>query len=74
MASIPTIKPKRLTNSFAADTCKLGEGTDCCKYLTADINGLQCGKLNPKVKAWIDKTTHMVAKSDNCNGVEMRHE
>lgn len=73
MSSNPDIKPKSLTKSFTIDTCKMGQGNECCKYLTADPNGLQCGKLNLEVKDWIDGRTDMVAQSDNCDGVEMRY-
>ena len=51
--------------------CRIGQGANCCRYLTADGNGFHCAKLNPSLASAIDRRTDMVAKSDNCPGVPM---
>ena len=49
------------------EVCKIGEGADCCKYLTAGADGFCCEK-NTGLGRILDKRTDMTAKSDNCSG------
>lgn len=62
---------QRLTKEFFMETCKMGQGNACCKYLVASRNGLECAKLTI-IGPSIDKRTDMTAKGDNCDGIEMR--
>ena len=55
--------------SYVRDTCKIGQGADCCKYLLAGSNGFECGKLT-ELRATIDARTDMNAKADNCDGIK----
>lgn len=58
-------------SDFVRDTCKLGQGADCCKYLSASSKKgalFNCEKLTD-IGAQIETLTHMTAKSDNCPGL-----
>ena len=48
--------------------CKIGRGTDCCKFLAGGPEGLLCGKSIPQLKAALDIKEGMSAQSDNCGG------
>ena len=50
------------------ETCRIGQGADCCKYLACGPEGMECGKLSPGLKAAIDRRDDMTAKGDNCPG------
>ena len=53
------------------DVCKIGQGADCCKYLLAGAEGLECGKIEEGWKNLIDQkwaTEEHVAQGDNCEG------
>ena len=54
----------------AKDTCKLGSGEECCKYLLLGPDGFECAKTDEKMKLTIDLRDNMVAKGDCCEGVE----
>lgn len=60
-------------NDYIRQVCKMGQGKDCCKYLASGVNGLECLKVEPSLKALIDdnwvRTLH-VAQGDNCQGKE----
>ncbi len=62
---IPTVP-----NQYANDVCKMGQGADCCKYLMAGPNGLECAKdpANFGFKDQIEANNTMTAKGDNCDG------
>lgn len=52
------------------NVCKIGQGSNCCKYLVAGGQGFQCMKVNPENKKlvednWDDTKS---AQSDNCKG------
>lgn len=52
------------------NTCKLGQGKDCCRYILSTPRGFECGKLT-SLKETIDEgVDKMNAKGDNCNGLE----
>lgn len=56
------------------DVCKVGQGANCCKYVTAGADGIQCAKINPADKGLIDRewaTREHVAQGDNCEGVDL---
>ncbi len=55
------------------ETCKLGKGAECCRYLSMGGTGFQCEKLGP-IRGIIDSRMNngtMQAQGDNCPG-EMR--
>lgn len=60
-------------NETIKDVCKIGQGSDCCKYLLLSPEGFMCGKSNTETKAMVDKSwaeTEHVAQGDNCEGEE----
>ncbi len=53
------------------EVCKIGQGKDCCRYLTMGPNGFECAKLNLGLMLTIDaRVESMNAKGDNCEGKE----
>ncbi len=55
-------------NLYIKDTCKIGQGRECCRYLTAGPDGFCCEKLS-SMKSHLDHATHMTARGDNCDGL-----
>ncbi len=60
-----------LTDARVKDTCKMGQGEACCRFLTIGDDGWSCAKLtllaghmNPRVAM-----NTMTARGDNCDGV-----
>lgn len=52
-------------------TCKLGQGSECCRYLTAGPRGLGCAKLVDGMASLIDRRVAsgaFVSLGDNCDG------
>lgn len=63
-----------LTDDYARDTCAIGQGAACCRYLLMGAKGWECGK-HSSLKATIDQRVAlgtMNAQSDNCDGFPMR--
>lgn len=59
-------------NTIVRDTCKIGQGAECCKYLVMG-NGFECMKVDPANKNIIDTNWanhEHVAQGDNCDGHE----
>ena len=58
-----------MTKEYMNEVCKLGQGADCCRYITVGADGLSCAKDDPGIKASIDRqVVQMRAKGDNCDG------
>ena len=55
-------------NQYLRDICKIGQGRECCRYLTAGPDGFCCEKLS-SMKSHLDHATHMTARGDNCDGL-----
>lgn len=55
-------------NLYIKDTCKIGQGRECCRYLTMGPDGFCCEKLS-SMKSHLDHATHMTARGDNCDGL-----
>lgn len=54
------------------NTCKIGQGANCCRHLFAGETGFECGKLNTSLKEMQDARAFMdiaIAQGDNCPGV-----
>lgn len=54
--------------------CKIGQGHDCCRYLTMAPLGWSCEKRGA-LKKYLDMrvaTAGMVARGDNCEGKDAR--
>ncbi|MGB7240679.1 MAG: hypothetical protein WBC93_01155 [Sulfitobacter sp.] len=59
-----------MDDEFVKDTCKVGQGATCCKYLMMG-NGWECAKASPSMKSTID-ARDMNAKGDNCPGFGLK--
>ena len=47
----------------------MGQGEDCCRYITVDGAGFHCAKDDQEMKKLIDAKAHsMTAKAVNCDG------
>jgi hypothetical protein len=60
-------------NNQLKNICKVGQGSDCCRYVVAGVGGITCAKLVEELKTQIDKRVAMgkfSATSDNCEGKE----
>lgn len=60
-----------LTAAWTRDVCKIGQGHDCCRYLTMGADGWNCEKhtglgliIDGRVSAG-----EMTARGDNCPGL-----
>lgn len=54
------------------DICKIGQGSDCCRYLGAGANGFECFKHQAELRERVDflaAVGRMHATSDNCEGI-----
>lgn len=54
------------------DVCKIGEGADCCRYITCGSNGFECAK-HTALKGELDARVAsglFTAISDNCEGLK----
>jgi hypothetical protein len=58
-------------NSNLKNICKVGQGSDCCKYLLCDREGFQCAKTGG-LKDFVDQNwdSEKVAQGDNCSGLK----
>lgn len=54
--------------AYATDTCKIGQGAACCRYLVVGSLGLECAKLTPLRDVLDARVGQMSAKGDNCDG------
>ena len=60
-----------IPDSMLKDTCLIGQGVDCCRYIACGVNGFECAKHDESLKDALDaNVTLMTAKSDNCNGLK----
>lgn len=62
-----------MVTEYIMNTCKLGCGTACCKYLGAEDGGFVClkYKISDKLKVDENHLSHSpIAQGDNCIGVK----
>ena len=65
-----------LEASYVKETCKIGEGFDCCRFLVCGPKGFECAKFTEH-RALLDfRATNklMTARADNCEGKPMYDE
>lgn len=63
----------KISDQNLKEVCKIGQGKDCCRYVTVGPKGFECAKntgllrciLNTKVER-----NMMVAQGDNCDGIK----
>lgn len=61
---------ERITDEVANTVCKMGQGSECCRYLSMDKDGWSCLK-HTELRRFIDKKVAeqtMKARGDNCEG------
>jgi hypothetical protein len=60
----------------AKNICQVGQGSNCCRYLTMALDGWSCEK-HSSLKSYLDfraRTGMMHAIGDNCEGKDSREE
>lgn len=51
------------------EVCRIGQGADCCRFLSNDGTGFHCAKLNDHLVEQIEvRRPDMIAQGDNCAG------
>jgi hypothetical protein len=66
--------PRYPTTEEAKTLCKMGQGHDCCRYLTMGGGGWSCEK-HSSLRGMLDRrveTETIVARGDNCDGMDSR--
>lgn len=58
-------------NDYVKNTCKIGQGKDCCRFLVMGGDGFECAKLGSLAKMLIARGNRMAAQADNCEGKEI---
>lgn len=59
---------------YAKTVCKMGQGAECCRYLTMAPMGWSCEKNGP-LRNYIDfrvRNDQMISHGDNCDGKQSR--
>lgn len=59
-----------MVSDHIKNICKIGQGNDCCRYLTMSPSGWNCEKHSGLKKILDSRATNktMVAQGDNCEG------
>src|SRR5262245_18136903 len=74
---VQALDPRQLpppTDFHTRTVCRIGQGADCCRYLTMSPGGWSCQKLTG-LKAELDRRVAagtMVARGNNCPGLGAR--
>ena len=58
------------TDEWTKTVCKIGQGHDCCRFLTMSPEGWSCEKHSPLARILNQRAmrAQMIARSDNCRG------
>ena len=60
-----------VSDSDLEEVCKLGSGSEVCRYLVHGPDGFSCAKHDEDLRMTIDaKKSDMVAQGDNCEGLK----
>jgi hypothetical protein len=60
-----------ISRGHAQNVCRIGQGWATCRYIAGTHLGFRCQKLNPDMRAYIDRRVAMhdfKARGDNCDG------
>lgn len=63
-----------ISSDYVRDTCRLGEGEDCCAYLMMGSGGFECAKDNgfaDAIRARLEDG-QLGAQGDHCEGWDRR--
>ena len=58
-------------NKYVEDICKIGQRTDCCRYLVMGTKGFECAKFT-SIASLLDSrvvSKTINARGDNCEGM-----
>lgn len=58
-------------NEHIKNVCKIGQGKECCRYLTLGPDGWNCERNNPSAKRMLDlrvESGSFISKGINCDG------
>lgn len=56
-----------VTDEHAEVVCRIGQGAECCRYLTLGPAGWSCEKFTA-LGIFLSVRTDMLAQGDNCEG------
>lgn len=62
-------QPITFNDAYRTETCKIGQGAECCRYLTMGADGFSCAKRTSLRYTIDNRVRKMNAKGDNCDGV-----
>lgn len=65
------ITQAQLTDDYVKNTCRIGQGHSCCRYLTMSATGWGCEKHTDLAHHLDARVAHgeMTARGNNCEGV-----
>jgi hypothetical protein len=66
----------KITKKQLKEVCKIGQGEECCRYLTCGSKGFECAKNTPLQITLDDRVLkdQMNAQGDNCDGMDNEEE
>ena len=68
MADRKGVAPADFDDSYRKTVCKIGQGSDCCRYIVGGADGFECAKRTSMRFAIDQRADDMRAKGDNCDG------
>jgi hypothetical protein len=61
----------KIPEKHVKEICKIGQGNECCRYITVGPKGFMCVKYT-SIGRYLDsrvEANDMVAQGDNCDGI-----
>jgi len=65
----PACRPADFTDEHRATVCRIGQGSECCRYLTVGADGFACERRTSMRYAIDHRASEMISQGDNCDGV-----
>ena len=59
-----------ISDEHVKEICKIGQGKDCCKFITMGVGGFECAKGTEFESIILARGTSMSAQGDNCKGIK----
>jgi len=66
----------KITETHVKTICRIGQGKECCRYLTVGPQGFMCAK-HTSIKQYLDfrvKNNDITAQGNNCDGYPIMDE
>jgi len=62
-----------IDDNWRMETCKMGKGNKCCRYLVLGTAGFECAKGSSMAPAIDSRVAngHFLSKGDNCAGYQV---